>query len=96
MTGTFWDTVIICALTGIVLVSTGIANPDMFADGAITKGAELTSVAFAQIPVVGTPILIFGMITFAFSTIIGWSYYAIAASHTCLAPKPFARTRSST
>ncbi len=75
MTGTFWDTVIICALTGIVLVSTGIANPDMFADGAITKGAELTSVAFAQIPVVGTPILIFGMITFAFSTIIGWSYY---------------------
>jgi len=32
-------------------------------------------VAFAQIPVVGTPILIFGMITFAFSTIIGWSYY---------------------
>lgn len=75
MTGTFWDTVIICALTGIVLVSTGIANPDMFADGAITKGAELTSVAFAQIPVVGTPILVFGMITFAFSTIIGWSYY---------------------
>ena len=75
MTGTFWDTVIICALTGIVLVSTGIANPDMFANGAITKGAELTSVAFAQIPVVGTPILIFGMITFAFSTIIGWSYY---------------------
>lgn len=75
MTGTFWDTVIICALTGIVLVSTGIANPDMFANGAITKGAELTSVAFAQIPVVGTPILVFGMITFAFSTIIGWSYY---------------------
>lgn len=75
MTGTFWDTVIICALTGIVLVSTGIANPDMFANGAITKGAELTSAAFAQIPVVGTPILVFGMITFAFSTIIGWSYY---------------------
>ncbi|MGI6536655.1 MAG: alanine/glycine:cation symporter family protein [Eggerthellaceae bacterium] len=75
MTGTFWDTVIICALTGIVLVSTGIANPDMFANGAITKGAELTSAAFAQIPIVGTPILVFGMITFAFSTIIGWSYY---------------------
>lgn len=75
MTGTFWDTVIICALTGIVLVSTGLADPQMFASGSITKGAQLTSVAFAQIPVVGTPILIFGMIMFAFSTIIGWSYY---------------------
>lgn len=75
MTGTFWDTVVICALTGIVLVSTGLANPQIFADGTITKGAELTSVAFAQIPVVGTPILVFGMIAFAFSTIIGWGYY---------------------
>lgn len=75
MTGTFWDTVIICALTGIVLVSTGIASPEMFANGSITKGAELTSAAFAQIPLVGTPILVFGMITFSFSTIIGWSYY---------------------
>lgn len=75
MTGTFWDTVVICALTGIVLVSTGVADPQMFADGTITKGAELTSVAFAQIPVVGTPILVIGMIMFSFSTIIGWSYY---------------------
>ena len=75
MTGTFWDTVIICALTGIVLVSTALANPGMIEGGTITKGAELTSAAFAQIPVIGTPVLVFGMITFAFSTIIGWSYY---------------------
>ncbi len=75
MTGTFWDTVIICALTGIVLVSTMIANPDIMASGEITAGAELTSAAFAKIPYVGTPILVFGMVLFAYSTILGWSYY---------------------
>lgn len=75
MTGTFWDTVVICALTGLVLVSTALANPGLIEGGIITKGAELTSAAFAEIPVIGTPILVFGMITFAFSTIIGWSYY---------------------
>ena len=75
MTGTFWDTVVICALTGLVLVSTALANPGLIEGGLITKGAELTSAAFAEIPVIGTPILVFGMITFAFSTIIGWSYY---------------------
>lgn len=75
MTGTFWDTVIICALTGIVLVSTALANPGLIESGTITQGAELTSAAFGQIPIVGTPVLVFGMITFAFSTIIGWSYY---------------------
>ncbi len=75
MTGTFWDTVVICALTGLVLVSTALANPGLIESGLITKGAELTTAAFAQIPLIGTPILVFGMITFAFSTIIGWSYY---------------------
>ncbi|MEG0324049.1 MAG: amino acid carrier protein, partial [Raoultibacter sp.] len=75
MTGTFWDTVIICALTGIVLVSTMIAHPDIMAGGQITAGADLTSAAFAKIPVIGTPILVVGMILFAYSTILGWSYY---------------------
>lgn len=75
MTGTFWDTVIICALTGIVIVSTMLANPGILADGSITAGGQLTSAAFAQIPIVGTPILVLGMVLFAFSTILGWSYY---------------------
>ncbi len=75
MTGTFWDTVVICALTGIVLVSTMLANPGIMEQGLITAGADLTSAAFASIPVIGTPILVIGMILFAYSTILGWSYY---------------------
>ena len=75
MTGTFWDTVVICALTGIVLVSTMLANPGIMEQGVITAGADLTSAAFASIPYIGTPILVFGMILFAYTTILGWSYY---------------------
>ena len=74
-TGTFWDTVVICALTGIVLVSSIIAYPDItYADGA-----ALTKVAFSKIPYVGAPLLTFGILTFAFSTILGWSYYGESA-----------------
>ncbi len=69
-TGTFWDTVIVCALTGLVLVSSIIAHPDI----DHTQGATLTRVAFSKIPF-GTAILTVGIITFAFSTILGWSYY---------------------
>lgn len=69
--GTFWDTVIICALTGLVLVSSIIAHPDI----DHTQGAALTKAAFDKIPVVGPIILSVGIITFAFSTILGWSYY---------------------
>lgn len=74
MTGTFWDTVIICAITGIVLVSTMIAN-NLMDGGQIKEGADLTSAAFASIPYIGTPILVVGMVLFAYSTILGWSYY---------------------
>ena len=75
-TGTFWDTVVICAFTGLVLVSTIIANPAVSADGGgAVDGAVLTSYAFGQIPVLGPIVLTFGLITFAFSTILGWSYY---------------------
>lgn len=70
-TGTFWDTVVICALTGLVIVSSIIANPDI----NIHDGGLLTKKAFGMIPYVGTPILTFGILTFAFSTILGWSYY---------------------
>ena len=75
MTGTFWSTVVICALTGIVLVSTMIANPGIMESGQVSAGADLTSAAFASIPYIGTPILVIGMILFAYTTILGWSYY---------------------
>lgn len=76
-TGTFWDTVVVCALTGLVIVSTIIKTPGMNAENlaGAADGAILTSFAFSQIPVVGPIILTFGLITFAFSTILGWSYY---------------------
>ena len=70
-TGTFWDTVIICAMTGIVIVSSVLAYPDI----SFENGATLTKMAFSKIPVVGTPLLTFGLLTFAFSTILGWCYY---------------------
>lgn len=71
-TATFWDTVIICALTGLVLVSSILAHPDI----DYSNGAKLTHYAFNKIPYIGSIILLVGLITFAFSTILGWSYYA--------------------
>ena len=70
-TGTFWDTVVICAITGIVVVTSIIAYPEI----SQSDGGMLTKKAFGMIPYIGTPILTFGIITFAFSTILGWSYY---------------------
>ncbi len=71
-TATFWDTVVVCALTGLVLVSSIIAHSDI----DYSDGAKLTQYAFNKIPYVGSIILTVGLITFAFSTILGWSYYA--------------------
>ncbi len=67
-TGTFWDTVVICALTGLVIVSSGEWKnlPDKRA---------LSEAAFGQLPGWGPFILTFGLMTFVFSTILGWSYY---------------------
>ena len=70
-TGTFWDTVVICALTGLVLVSSILAYPDI----SYADGPALTKVAFDKIPYLGAPLLTFGIVTFAFSTILGWCYY---------------------
>ena len=69
--GTFWDTVVICALTGLVVVSSVIAYPDI----DYSNGATLTKDAFSKIPYIGRPLLTFGLLTFAFSTILGWCYY---------------------
>jgi alanine or glycine:cation symporter, AGCS family len=67
-TGTFWDTVVICALTGLVLVSSGHWQEGM-------AKAALTKAAFADLHVAGPIFLFIGMLTFVFSTILGWSYY---------------------
>lgn len=73
-TGTFWDTVVVCLMTGLVLVSTIMKNPNINAD-QISDGGTLTTLAFGQIPVFGPIILTLGIICFAYSTILGWAYY---------------------
>ncbi|HOW17005.1 MAG TPA: sodium:alanine symporter family protein [bacterium] len=67
-TGTFWDTVVVAAMTGIVVVNSG-----EWANGL--KGAELTHAAFGQVHKFGPILLTIGLLTFVFSTILGWSYY---------------------
>lgn len=75
MTGPFWCTVVICLLSALVIVSTLCANPTLIADAGVVDGAGLANAVFATIPYVGTPVLMIGIICFAYSTIIGWSYY---------------------
>lgn len=68
-TGVFWDTVVVCALTGLVIVSSG----DWMGEG-MTK-AKLCDTAFSHLFHFGTFILTGGLLTFVFSTILGWAYY---------------------
>ena len=69
MTGTFLDTIIVCSITGIVLVMGG-----MYTGGQ--TGAALTTTTFNQmLPGVGGWIVTFGLVFFAYSTILGWCYY---------------------
>jgi AGCS family alanine or glycine:cation symporter len=76
-TGTFWDTVVVCAVSGLVLVTSILENPALGTLG----GAELTSGAFRQLsPTIGPPVLTFGLLTFVYSTILGWSYYGERAA----------------
>ena len=70
-TGTFWDTVVVCIMSRLVVVSSIIKNPAI----DVSDGGDLTYKAFQQIPVIGTPILVIGIAAFAYSTILGWSYY---------------------
>ncbi len=67
-TGTFWDTVVVCLITGLAVVNSG-----HWQDGL--KGAALTRAAFAGMGWFGPTILAVGLLTFVFSTILGWSYY---------------------
>ncbi|QIJ05837.1 alanine/glycine:cation symporter family protein [Shewanella chilikensis] len=70
MTGTFFDTVIICTMTGLVLILTGVWNGD-------SAGAGMTSAAFssATTPLIGQYLVTVALVCFAFTTILGWNYY---------------------
>ena len=80
-TGTFWDTVVVCALTGLVIVCSGAWMQDGL------KGAEITHFAFAKSGFFGQSLLTFGLLTFVFSTILGWSYYGEKAIEYLLGKK---------
>ena len=66
MTGTFWDTVVICLLTGLTLVSSALAHPEFIEAGSKTDTTVLTFHAFGLIPVVGRPIIALSLALFAF------------------------------
>ena len=69
MTGTFIDTIIICTMTGLAVVSSGLWNGDL-------NGASLTNGAFAQaFPSFGNYLVTICLALFAFTTILGWNYY---------------------
>jgi AGCS family alanine or glycine:cation symporter len=72
-TGTFWDTVVVCALTGLVAVNTGVWTKGL-------TGAALTKEAFSLFPFIGPLVLTIGLLTFVFSTILGWCYYGEKAA----------------
>ncbi|MDR3210192.1 MAG: sodium:alanine symporter family protein [Oscillospiraceae bacterium] len=76
MTGTFWDTVVVCAVTGLTLVSSIARSPETYyVGGSLLEGGALTSAVFAQIRTAGPIILTVGLACFVFSTMVGWSYY---------------------
>ncbi len=75
MTGTFFDTIIVCTLTGLAIACSGVLGT-LAADGSLVTGASLTILAFdTTLGSVGSVIVTIGLILFAFSTILGWSYY---------------------
>lgn len=78
-TGTFWDTVVVCAMTGLVIVNSGFWQQGL-------AGAALTKSAFADLPTVGPIVLTIGLLTFVFSTILGWAYYGEKAAEYLFGP----------
>lgn len=72
-TGTFWDTVVVCAITGLVVVNSGEWMKGL-------SGAALTKQAFSDFHIIGPIVLTLGLLTFVFSTILGWSYYGEKAA----------------
>lgn len=69
MTGTFIDTLIICSLTGLTILVTGVWNSDL-------NGVRLTQAAFSTIfSSFGPVLLTIFLVLFAFTTILGWNYY---------------------
>ncbi|MBM4269535.1 MAG: sodium:alanine symporter family protein [Deltaproteobacteria bacterium] len=78
-TGTFWDTVVGCAITGLVVINSGAWTQGL-------NGAALTKAAFSDLPIIGPIVLTVGLFTFVFATILGWSYYGEKAAEYLFGP----------
>lgn len=76
MTGTFWDTIVVCTMTGLAIASSGVLGQVNPATGELYQGSSLTIAAFSTVlgPVGGWLVSI-GITLFAFSTILGWEYH---------------------
>ena len=69
MLGTFIDTILVCTMTALVIILSGAWSSG-------ENGAALSSLAFAtSLPSIGSYVVVFGLVIFAFTTILGWSYY---------------------
>jgi len=72
MSATFWDTVVMCLITGIVIITNILKNPASVQGYSFT---ELTTAAFDSIPYIGSTMLGISLVAFAIATLIGWSYF---------------------
>lgn len=77
MTAVFWDTVVMCLLTGLVIVCNMLGDPASTAGVAET---DLTAAAFSHLPYVGDAFLTISLCAFAVTTLIGWSYFGEKAA----------------
>ena len=76
MTGTFWDTIVVCTITGLAIASSGVLGQIDPATGEMYIGSALTIAAFSTVlGKVGRYLVTIGIALFAFSTILGWEYH---------------------
>ena len=89
MTGTFFDTMIICMLTGLVIASSGVLGATDPATGKLISGVQLTILAFSTVfGDYGKLIVSIAISLFAFSTILGWEYYGEKALEYLVKQRP--------
>jgi AGCS family alanine or glycine:cation symporter len=75
MTGTFFDTIVVCTLTGVAIAASGVLGT-YGADGAPLEGIQITMAAFSSVlGSFGSVVVSIGIVLFAFSTILGWEYH---------------------
>ena len=76
MTGTFWDTIVVCTLTGLAIASSGVFGQIDPSTGQLYVGSALTIAAFSTVlGKAGGYLVTIGIALFAFSTILGWEYH---------------------